>query len=107
MPLFLSLARAGSALRRRPGPSRAAMLPLALGMAVCIAVFTLAEAVLFRKLPYPDADRIVALNARVDQKPSTGISWQDARDLRTQGRSFMAAAVFKKRTWGLTDSTDN
>ena len=82
------------------------MLTLALGMAVCIAVFTLAEAVLFRKLPYPNADRIVALNTRTDQKPSTGISWQDARDLRAQAHSFVAVGVFAKRTWGLTDSTD-
>jgi predicted permease len=82
------------------------MLTLALGMAVCIAVFTLAEAVLFRDLPYPNADRVVALNTRTDQKSSTGISWKDARDLAAQARSFVAVGVFIKRTWGLTDSTD-
>src|ERR1700682_3161777 len=106
MPIVLSLARAGRALRRRPGSSVAAMLTLALGIAVCIAVFTLAEAVLFRKLPYPGAARIVALNARTEQKPSPEVSCQDERDLRAQARSFLAVGVFTKRTWGLTDSTD-
>ncbi|HVX66362.1 MAG TPA: ABC transporter permease, partial [Bryobacteraceae bacterium] len=103
--MFLAtLIRAGRSLRRRPGSSAAVVLTLGLGIAVSTAVFTLAEAVLFRKLPYRDADRIVALQNRTGEGQAAGISWQDARDLAA-ARSFDVTAVYSKRTWALSDST--
>jgi len=46
-------------IRRHPGYAGAVILTLALGVGATSAVFTLADPMLFRPLPYPDADRIV------------------------------------------------
>ena len=52
------------AYRRGPGFVVATVLTLALAIGATSAVFTLADPMLFRPLPYPDADRLVVLSAR-------------------------------------------
>lgn len=47
--------------RRAPGTAIIAAVTLALGIGASIAVFSVAEAFLLRALPYPAADRLVAL----------------------------------------------
>ena len=46
---------------RNPGFSTAVILTLALGVGAPTAVFTLADPMLFRPLPYPEADRLVTV----------------------------------------------
>ena len=48
-------------LRRRPSFTLAAVSTLALGIGANTAIFTVANAVLLRPLPYPSADRIVTV----------------------------------------------
>src|SRR5690348_4618290 len=48
-------------LRRSPAFAAAAILSLAIGIGANTAVFSVANAVLLRPLPYPDADRIAIL----------------------------------------------
>jgi hypothetical protein len=57
-------------IRRNPGYAGAVALTLALGVGATTAVFTLADPMLFRPLPYPDADRMVAVT--VSAKGTTG-----------------------------------
>src|SRR6266571_4578174 len=54
-------------LSRTPGFALAAILTLALGIGLATAVFTVADALLLRRLPVRDQDRIVVL-------------WGEARD---------------------------
>lgn len=49
------------ALRRTPGFFVAAVLVTALGIGATTAAFTLTDHILFRPLPYPEADRIVKI----------------------------------------------
>ena len=56
---------------RQPGFTLAAVLTLALGVGVNVAIFALVEAVLLRPLPYKDADRLTVIRHR-DQR--TGIT---------------------------------
>jgi putative ABC transport system permease protein len=48
-------------LARYPGYAVAASLTLALGLAANVAIFTVANAVLLRPLPYPGSDRILSI----------------------------------------------
>jgi putative ABC transport system permease protein len=48
-------------LHRTPGFAVTAVLTLALGIGLSVAVFTVAEALLLRKLPFRDQDRLVVL----------------------------------------------
>lgn len=97
--------QSGRAAMRRPGSSCAAVLTLALGISASTAVFTLADVVLFKKLPYPNAGRIVALDSVRSGGSGSGFSWQDMNDLQAGTRSFEAISVFRKRTFELSDST--
>jgi putative ABC transport system permease protein len=47
--------------RRQPGFAVATILVLALGLGASMALFAALDRVLFRPLPYPDADRLVAV----------------------------------------------
>jgi len=70
MDKLIRNARTGfRSLRRTPGFAAAAILTLALGIGLSTAVFTIANALLLRRLPVRDQDRIVLL-------------WGETRDKR-------------------------
>src|ERR1035441_8416237 len=48
-------------LGKSPGMSAISIVTLAIGIAVVSTVFSFVNSVFYRPLPYPDADRIVAL----------------------------------------------
>ena len=58
---FTELKYALRGLSRYPGYALAASLTLALGLAANVAIFTVANAVLLRPLPYPESDRILSI----------------------------------------------
>ncbi len=57
----LPFALAARSLRRAPGFALTAVLTLALGIGLSTAVFTVADAILIRRLPVGDQDRLVVL----------------------------------------------
>ena len=70
-------------LLKNPGFTSVAVLTLALGIGANSAVFTVINAVLFRRLPFPDADRLVLVgetNARGQgdgASPANFLDWKE------------------------------
>jgi putative ABC transport system permease protein len=92
-------------LIRNPLPVLPALFTLAAGIAACSAVFTLADALLFRPLPFPEPNQLAALAGVTRGREQTAVSWQDVRDINAHATSIAGAAAYLLRTWGFSDST--
>ena len=83
-------------LMRSPGFTLFAILTLALGIGANTAIFSIADAFIFKPVPFPDADRLVMLwktsvkNANV----RGGVAPADFLDLQQQVRTCSAVAAF-------------
>ncbi len=80
--------RALRRIRRNPGYAVTAMLCLALAMGVNTTLFSFLDSMFFRKLPVPEADRVVLINGE-----KVGFcSWNEYLGFRDSLRSVRAAA---------------
>jgi len=87
-------------LRRHPGFTALAVLTLCLGIGATVTVFSVAEAVLLRPLPYPDAHQLVDLSHGTVGNQRLSMPRQDVVDLRQQTDVFEAVGA---RSIGVTD----
>jgi len=82
-------------LARTPGFALTAILTLALGIGLATAVFTVADALLLRRLPVRDQDRLVVLWG---QAPDRGFDYpftlDEAREFARRTRSLAPVAFF-------------
>ncbi|HEY6308172.1 MAG TPA: ABC transporter permease [Candidatus Angelobacter sp.] len=91
-------------LRRSPGFTAVAVLTLALGIGANTTIFTFVSAILLRKPPLQDPDRVMMVSSSNPREvwgaDRTPVSAPDFSDWRTQSRSFsgMAAAQFNHCT---------
>ena len=93
-------------LGRSPGFTAAVVVALALAIGANVTVFTLANAFLFKNLPFADSDRIVYITSRNLQRPgSRNISYLDFLDIRTQASSFDGIGALTTSTVDLSDSS--
>ena len=84
-------------LRRNPGFATAAIVSLGLGIGASVAIFTLADSLLLRPLPYRDADRLMMVwetNARHKAPDRNVISPANYLDWKAQNTVFDSTAVF-------------
>ncbi len=82
-------------LVRDPGFSVVAVLTLGLGIGATTAIFSVVRPVLFDPLPYPDADRIVAVADRADDGSVAPVTFGSFQELHARSGSFAALAVYK------------
>jgi putative ABC transport system permease protein len=83
-------------LRRQPGFTAVAVFALALGIGATTAIFSVVDAVLWRPLPFPHAERVMAL---AEQRPRESrwfgpIAPADFFDWRGDSRSFSSMAAY-------------
>jgi putative ABC transport system permease protein len=91
-------------MRAKPGFTAAIVLTLALGIGATTAIFSVVNAVLLRPLPYADAERIVFVWERFNDRNGSA-SAGHYHDWSEQTTTFEALAAFQTRTLNLTDGT--
>ncbi|MEW6206984.1 MAG: ABC transporter permease [Acidobacteriota bacterium] len=93
-------------LLKNPGLTAAAVLTLALGVGANTAIFSVTNALLWRPLPYREADRLMIVQ-RADQKGGAAPwSYPKFEVLRDNNQVFEAVAAFSDQSFPLTE-TDN
>ncbi len=92
--MLSNLKHAIRVLARQPGFAAVVVLTLALGIGATVAIFSVVNAVLLRDLPYPHADRLVALRTLTpDGLPGGLIAPRDMPRLYNGHPSLDAAAI--------------
>ncbi|ACB77433.1 ABC transporter permease [Opitutus terrae] len=88
--------------------SAAVIVTLALGIGVNTTVFTLVNVVLFKPVPVPGGDRLVAISQQLpgDQRNHGPVSLPEYRAYRDQNRSF-AQLEATNRSSGILSEQDN
>src|SRR5438309_6006075 len=91
-------------IARSPGFTAIAVLSLALGIGANAAIFSLADALLFRPLAVTDPGSVMAMNLDTPGGDLGNFSYPDYRDLRAQAKSFNGIAAFQLATFSLARS---
>jgi hypothetical protein len=97
---MLDLRIASRRLRKTPGVSVLVIVTLTLGIGASTATFSAVSGVLFSRLPYPAADRLVSISMQDPRNaaaPRSLVSFGDYASWRRGLRSFDAVAA---ATWG-------
>jgi predicted permease len=95
-------------LRRNPGFAVTAVVILALGMGVSVAIFGFVDAALLQPLPYAQPNRLMAVTEKAAMIPWADISYEDYKDWKRMNKSFSSLDVYTElgfllRTAGSTE----
>ncbi len=83
-------------LAKAPAFTGIAVLTIALGIGANTAIFSVVHAVLLRRLPYPEPDRLVVLREHHNQAGDMGVAWPTFLDWRERSRAFSGLAGFRR-----------
>jgi macrolide transport system ATP-binding/permease protein len=81
-------------LRKNPGFAATAIVILALGIGASVAIFAFVDAALIKPLPYPEPNRLVAINESTVLFPRNNLSYPDYQDWKRANTVFSSMDVF-------------
>jgi putative ABC transport system permease protein len=95
-------------LARSPGFTLFVVLTLALGIGANTAIFSVADAFIFKPVPFPSADRLVMLHERAPGSNAfpSAVSPADYLDFQTQASSFQQVAAYQLMDFNLSGEGD-
>jgi putative ABC transport system permease protein len=99
--LYRDLVFAFRSVRKTPVFAAVVIATLAIAIGANAAVFSILRAVVLAPLPYPHADRLVALQG-TRSGDDFGLSLPDVRDLRDQTRTLASMAAYTRESLTLT-----
>ena len=94
-------------VRKRVGFTIVAVLSLALGIGANTAIFSLVDAVLLRRTPLPEAERVAEIYQRQPHFPYAPFSYPDYRDFRDATRSTFSQISIAQYTVAARDMGDH
>jgi predicted permease len=94
--IFADLRYAARMLRKSPGFTAVAILTLALGIGANTAIFSVVNGVLLNPLPYPDPNRLVAVDAGKRNFPRGSISYPNFLDWHRLNHCFSFFAASRR-----------
>ncbi|MBX3737707.1 MAG: ABC transporter permease [Candidatus Didemnitutus sp.] len=102
--MFSDLRLSARTLVKSPLFCVVAIVTLGLGIGVNTAMFSIINGILWRGLPFPEQERIVAAVGRNEAQPRDrfGMSWAEFEDFRRGQRSFVDVAAYEDRTTTLS-----
>jgi putative ABC transport system permease protein len=101
--LLADLRCAVRTLAKNPGFAAAALATLAIGIGANTAIFSVLDAVLFKSLPYSEAERLFALMPRRGNEIGAGaISPPEYADILARQKAFEGVAAIRDRAVNLT-----
>jgi len=89
-------------LAKAPGFTVIAILTLALGIGANTAIFSVVDAVLLKRLPYPDPARLMAVYEKQATTGEMSVAWPNFEDWRNQVHAFESVAAARQDTFTLT-----
>ena len=91
-------------LARSPGFTAVALATLAFGIGANTAIFSVVNGVLLRPLPFPEADRLVAVYQTFPNQnvSNAGLSYPNYADLSAAARSFETLGAIRMHDYTLT-----
>jgi putative ABC transport system permease protein len=92
-------------IRKSPGFALTVTICIALGVCVTTTILSAADAVLFKALPYPNAEQLVAVYAENVPRGyhDTNISYRDYASWRDENKSLAALGIWTWVTETITD----
>jgi putative ABC transport system permease protein len=106
---FLADLRFGArALRKSPGFTAVALVTIALGVGANTAIFSVVDAILFKPLPFPEPERLVAVFQTLPTRgvAQNGVSYPNYADWASRARSFEDIAAIRMHDYTLTGGGD-